>query len=157
MNAVEQGRPGIRHRKRGNPPFGNPSAVTICILGGMQNPSIATAQAFVEFSNLTLTFASTSLAATHFGTQAINGVVLRCEKAVGPRVERLQGLGSGVTGVHHGVPQARRWFYFDATLSTGRWFAGDNLSSMACSCAGSTGLVRWNANPASAARCLSSS
>jgi hypothetical protein len=64
----------------GNPPFGNPSAVTICILGGMQNPSIATAQAFVEFSNFTLTFGSTSLAATHFGTQAINGVVLQCDR-----------------------------------------------------------------------------
>jgi hypothetical protein len=64
----------------GNPPFGNPSAVTICILGGAQNPSITTAQAFVEFSNFTLTFGSTSHAATHFGTQAINGVVVRCER-----------------------------------------------------------------------------
>jgi hypothetical protein len=61
----------------GNPPFGNPSAVTICILGGTQSPSVAT-QAFVRFSNFTLTFDSKSRAATHFGTQAINGVVAKC-------------------------------------------------------------------------------
>ncbi len=60
-----------------NPPFGNPSPVTICILGGMQNSSITTAQAFVTFSNFTLTFGSP--ASTHFGTQAINGVVAKCE------------------------------------------------------------------------------
>ncbi len=64
----------------GNPPFGNPSAVTICILGGMQNPSVTGAQAFVEFSNFTLAFATGSLASTHFGTQAINGVVARCDR-----------------------------------------------------------------------------
>jgi hypothetical protein len=64
----------------GNPPFGNPSAVTICILGGMQNPSITTSQAFVEFSNFTLTFAMGSPASTHFGSQAINGVVTKCER-----------------------------------------------------------------------------
>jgi len=64
----------------GNPPFGNPSSVTICILGGTQNPSITGAQAFVEFSNFTLTFASGSHASTHFGTQAINGVVVKCEE-----------------------------------------------------------------------------
>jgi len=63
----------------GNPPFGNPSAVTICVLGGAPNPSIATAQAVVAYSNFTLTFATGSLASTHFGTQAINGVVARCE------------------------------------------------------------------------------
>jgi hypothetical protein len=38
----------------GNPPFGNPSPVTICIHGGTQNPSVTGAQAFVEFSNFTL-------------------------------------------------------------------------------------------------------
>jgi hypothetical protein len=63
----------------GNPPFGNPSAVTICILGGAPNPSIATTQTIVQFSNFTLQFASGSLASGHFGTQAINGVVSRCE------------------------------------------------------------------------------
>jgi hypothetical protein len=63
-----------------NPPFGNPSLVTICILGGTQNPSLTGAQAFVEFSNFTLTFGKGSPASTHFGTQAINGVVARCER-----------------------------------------------------------------------------
>jgi hypothetical protein len=63
-----------------NPPFGNPSLVTICILGGTQNPSLTGAQAFVEFSNVTLTFAMGSPASTHFGTQAINGVVANCER-----------------------------------------------------------------------------
>jgi hypothetical protein len=63
----------------GNPPFGNPSSVTICILGGMLNPSATGVQAVVEFSNFTLTFADKSLASSHFGTQAINGVVARCE------------------------------------------------------------------------------
>jgi len=65
----------------GNPPFGNPSPVTICILGGTQNPSITGAQAFVEFSNFTLSFVTGSRASTHFGTQAINGVVAKCELA----------------------------------------------------------------------------
>jgi hypothetical protein len=64
----------------GNPPFGNPSQVTICILGGMQNAAITGPQAFVEFSNFTLSFADNSLASTHFGTQAINGVVTKCER-----------------------------------------------------------------------------
>jgi hypothetical protein len=64
----------------GNPPFGNPSPVTICVLGGMQNTSLTTAQAFVEFSNFTLTFAAGSHASTHFGVQAINGVVAACER-----------------------------------------------------------------------------
>jgi hypothetical protein len=63
----------------GNPPFGNPSLVTICILGGMQSPTATGTQAFVEFSNFTLTFAAGSHASTHFGTQAINGVVARCQ------------------------------------------------------------------------------
>jgi hypothetical protein len=64
----------------GNPTFGNPSPVTICVLGGAQNTSLAGAQAFVEFSNFTLQFGMTSRAATHFGTQAINGVIARCER-----------------------------------------------------------------------------
>lgn len=63
----------------GNPPFGNPSPVTICILGGTQNPSVTSTQAFVEFSNFTLTFGMGSRASTHFGTQAINGVVAKCD------------------------------------------------------------------------------
>jgi len=63
----------------GNPPFGNPSAATICVLGGAPNPSIATTQSIVQFSNFTLQFASGSLASGHFGTQAINGVVSRCD------------------------------------------------------------------------------
>ena len=64
----------------GNPPFGNPSSVTICILGGTQSPSVTGAQAFVEFSNFTLAFNKNSRASTHFGTQAINGVVSKCER-----------------------------------------------------------------------------
>jgi hypothetical protein len=63
----------------GNPPFGNPSAVTLCILGGTPSATVVGTQTFVEFSNFTLTFGSKSLASTHFGTQAINGVVVRCE------------------------------------------------------------------------------
>ena len=47
-------------------PFGNPSPVTICVLGG----------ANVEFSNITVTFGAP--ANTHFGKQAIHGVVLKC-------------------------------------------------------------------------------
>jgi hypothetical protein len=64
----------------GTPPFGNPSPVTICVLGGTQNASVTGPQAVVEFSNFTLTFGSGSRASTHFGTQAINGVVARCER-----------------------------------------------------------------------------
>ena len=63
----------------GNPPFGNPSPVTICILGGMQSPSVTGEQAFVEFSNFTLTFGTGSRASTHFGTQANNGVIAKCD------------------------------------------------------------------------------
>jgi hypothetical protein len=62
-----------------NASFGNPNAVTICILGGAPDPTVNGAQAFVEFSNFTLSFATTSHAMIHFGTGAINGVVLRCE------------------------------------------------------------------------------
>ena len=61
----------------GNPPFGNPSAVTICILGGVKTV-LATPYASVEYSNFTLTFTAGSPASTHFGSQAINGAVVRC-------------------------------------------------------------------------------
>jgi hypothetical protein len=64
----------------GNPPFGNPSPVTMCILGGTQNPIVTGTQAFVEFSNFTLAFGMGSRASTHFGTQAINGVVAKCDR-----------------------------------------------------------------------------
>lgn len=69
----------------GTPPFGNPSLVTICVLGGAPNPMVTGAQAVVEFSNLTLKFAPGSRASTHFGTQAINGVVARCERPRSPQ------------------------------------------------------------------------
>jgi hypothetical protein len=65
----------------GTPPFGNPSPVTICILGGTESPSVAGSQAVVEFSNFTLKFGKASRASTHFGEQAINGVVARCGSA----------------------------------------------------------------------------
>jgi hypothetical protein len=47
-------------------PFGNPSPLTVCVLGGTA----------VRFSNMTMTFGKP--AANHFGVQAINGVVARC-------------------------------------------------------------------------------
>lgn len=47
-------------------PFGNPSPVTICVLGG----------ANVTYSNVTVTFGAP--ASNHFGKQAIHGVVLAC-------------------------------------------------------------------------------
>jgi hypothetical protein len=50
----------------GPPPFGSSAMLTVCVLGGEN----------VEFSNLTMTFGAP--ANTHFGTQAIHGVVLRC-------------------------------------------------------------------------------
>ncbi len=56
-----------------NAPFGNPSPVTICILGGTTG---APGTASVEFSNLTLTFGEP--AASHFGTLPIHGVITRC-------------------------------------------------------------------------------
>lgn len=51
----------------GPPPFGNPSTLTICVLGAGN----------VMFANITMTLGAP--ANTHFGTQAIHGVVLRCE------------------------------------------------------------------------------
>ena len=65
----------------GNPPFGNPSPVTICVLGGAAT-NIPGA-AYVTFANFTLTFGNGSHASTHFGTQAVNGVVSRCEGRFG--------------------------------------------------------------------------
>lgn len=47
-------------------PFGNPSPLTVCVLGGTA----------VTFSNITLNFGKP--AANHFGLQAIHGVVARC-------------------------------------------------------------------------------
>jgi hypothetical protein len=47
-------------------PFGNPSPVTICVLGGSN----------VTFSNVTVTFGAP--ASSHFGKQSIHGVVLKC-------------------------------------------------------------------------------
>lgn len=46
--------------------FGNPSTLTVCVLGGVN----------VKFSNVTLKFSSP--ANSHFGMFAIHGVVLRC-------------------------------------------------------------------------------
>jgi hypothetical protein len=51
--------------------FGNPSPVTICVLGG----------ADVRFSNFTIAFGLP--ASSHFGTQAIHGVVVRCNEPWG--------------------------------------------------------------------------
>jgi hypothetical protein len=50
----------------GPAPFGNPSKLTLCILGGGN----------VKFSNFTMAFGPK--ASGHFGTQAIHGVVLKC-------------------------------------------------------------------------------
>ncbi|MEP7186381.1 MAG: hypothetical protein ABI767_11145 [Rhodanobacter sp.] len=57
-----------------NAPFGNPSPVTICILGGTDPRAPGTA--YVEFANLTLTFGLP--ASSHFGSLPIHGVVTRC-------------------------------------------------------------------------------
>ncbi len=46
-------------------PFGNPSSLTICVLGGND----------VTYSNVTLTFGAP--ASNHFGKQAVHGVVLK--------------------------------------------------------------------------------
>jgi hypothetical protein len=50
----------------GPAPFGNPSPLTICVLGGND----------VTYSNVTLTFGLP--ASGHFGKQAVHGVVLTC-------------------------------------------------------------------------------
>jgi len=68
-----------------NPPFGNPTPVTICVLGGVSTGVAGTAS--VTYSNLTLTFAAPPAgamnASSHFGTQPINGVVSRCDAGPG--------------------------------------------------------------------------
>jgi hypothetical protein len=53
-------------------PFGNPSSLTVCILGGLDVPPGPN----VMYSNLTMTFGAP--ANTHFGKFAIHGVVLGC-------------------------------------------------------------------------------
>lgn len=57
-----------------NPPFGNPSPVTICILG--VSSSLVPGTAYVQLANFTLTIGSP--ASAHFGPQAIHGVVSSC-------------------------------------------------------------------------------
>ena len=72
-----------------NAPFGNPTPVTICVLGGVSTG--APESATVTYSNFTMTFAPlppdapplAMNASSHFGTQAINGVVSKCELAPG--------------------------------------------------------------------------
>ena len=53
-------------------PFGNPSPLTICVLGADK----------VGYSNITITFGAP--ANTHFGKQAIHGVVASCNGPFGP-------------------------------------------------------------------------
>ncbi|HXE65541.1 MAG TPA: hypothetical protein VN630_00755 [Rhodanobacteraceae bacterium] len=62
-----------------NPPFGNPSPVTICILGATGTGTSGTA--YVQYSNLTMTIGEK--AAGHFGTAPIHGVVTRCGGRLG--------------------------------------------------------------------------
>jgi hypothetical protein len=57
-----------------NPPFGNPSPVTICILG--VPGTLVPGAAYVQLSNFTLTIGAP--ASAHFGPQAIHGVVSSC-------------------------------------------------------------------------------
>ncbi len=57
-----------------NAPFGNPSPVTICILGGTN--TLAPGTAYVEFANLTMTLGLP--ASSHFGALPIHGVVTSC-------------------------------------------------------------------------------
>jgi len=64
----------------GPAPFGNPSQLTLCVLGGKN----------VTFSNITLTLGAP--ANTHFGKQAIHGVVLMCS---GSRYRQDTSPGGG--------------------------------------------------------------
>ena len=57
-----------------NPPFGNPSPVTICILGATSTGIVGTA--YVTYSNLTLTIGPPANA--HFSSLPIHGVVTKC-------------------------------------------------------------------------------
>jgi hypothetical protein len=58
----------------GPAPFGNPTPLTVCVLGVGQAPVAGAAH--VKYSNVTLTF--TMPASSHFGPQAIHGVVTGC-------------------------------------------------------------------------------
>jgi hypothetical protein len=58
----------------GPPPFGNPSSLTVCVLGGTK--ASAKGGAYVEYSNITLTFGTP--ASNHFGIYPIHGVVVHC-------------------------------------------------------------------------------
>ncbi|HJU08883.1 MAG TPA: hypothetical protein VJ727_10440 [Rhodanobacteraceae bacterium] len=62
-----------------NAPFGNPSPVTICILGG--SDTLQPNTAYVAFANVTLTIGSP--ASGHFGPQPIHGVVTGCTGSFG--------------------------------------------------------------------------
>jgi hypothetical protein len=62
-----------------NPPFGNPSPVTICILG--VSNTLVPGTAYVQLANFTLTIGSP--ASGHFGPQPIHGVVSRCGDFLG--------------------------------------------------------------------------
>lgn len=62
-----------------NPPFGNPSPATICILGGTSTGMMGTAS--VPFSNLTLTIGAPADA--HFSSLPIHGVVTQCDARLG--------------------------------------------------------------------------
>ncbi len=64
----------------GNVPFGNPSPVTICILGG--TPTGTAGAAYVKFSNFELMFGPQ--ASGHFGPQPIHGVVTHCDAPWNP-------------------------------------------------------------------------
>ena len=57
-----------------NAPFGNPSPVTICILGGTDTLTPGTV--YVEFANLTLTLGLP--ASSHFGALPVHGIVTKC-------------------------------------------------------------------------------
>jgi hypothetical protein len=50
------------------PTFGNPSKLTLCVLGA----------GIVKYSNFTMAFAAGAKASGHFGTQPIHGVVVKC-------------------------------------------------------------------------------
>lgn len=57
-----------------NIPFGNPSPVTICVLGASNSQVPNTA--YVAYSNFLLTIGAP--ASVHFGPQSIHGVITRC-------------------------------------------------------------------------------
>ena len=64
-----------------NLPLGNPSPVTICILGGSN--TLVPGSAYVELANFTLTIGAP--ASAHFGPQPIHGVVSSCSGLWGDR------------------------------------------------------------------------